>query len=232
MSRESISSFSVPVVGRQNFDAEAHLLSDDGDVFIAIADGVGSSQYGGDAARLAISTALEFSWTLKTEEIFAKVSDRIQAAAIGNEGQWSTTLTTCRVRGKRVEVGHVGDTRLYHIRGAGLLTRTRDQTEVAKLIEEGVLTPERALRYPRRHVLLSAMSSSGTYELECSDFEVELGDRLLLLTDGLYKQVSKKEIVAASVSSESVSGFLGSLEDLLLSKGVVDDATAVCAEIR
>src|SRR3546814_5436694 len=68
---------------------------------------------------------------------------------------WSSDVCSSDLNAR---VGHVGDSRIYHLRGSGLVTRTKDQTEVQHLIDEGILTPERAKMYPRKNVLLSAIS--------------------------------------------------------------------------
>lgn len=146
-------------------------------------------------------------------------------------GQWSTTLSVCLLIGERAIVGHVGDTRIYHLRGAGIQSRTRDQTEVERLIEEGILSPERALRYPRRHVLLSALSGDGDFHLQRSEFDVLVGDRVLLLSDGVYRQVTKREIAGLSEEHRQVPPFVHALKGLLASRGLVDDASALCVEI-
>jgi len=80
-------------------------------------------------------------------------------------------------------------------------------------------------------VLVSALSSDISFELYQEEFEVAQGDRLLLLSDGIYRQLSRKEIVSASASSSDITEFLRKIKNDLLGKGVVDDSTALCWEI-
>ncbi|WP_201213123.1 protein phosphatase 2C domain-containing protein [Rhodocyclus purpureus] len=231
MSNATIAFFSIGKGESENSDAFLHLGFPDGRWMLAIADGVGSAKFGGQAARLAVEVCRESGSALSIREIFAVVDDRIAEAAGDSHGQWSTTLSLCVFHNGQAHVGHVGDARIYHIRGAGLLTRTHDQTEVERLIEEGVLTRERAQRYPRKHVLLSSMNGGGDYQLEESTFGLQPGDRVLLASDGFYKKVLKREIVGWSIACEEVDEFVDTLKGMLMTRGVVDDATVLCAQI-
>lgn len=231
MLKADISSFSLPGKGN-NFDAVAHCSFPSDGYLLAIADGVGSARFGGETARLAVSTCTEFGLPQSMPQLFAEVSKRVQAASGLEPEEWSSTLSVCWIHGDHAMVGHVGDTRIYHLRGQGLKTRTRDQTEVARLIEEGVLTRERALRYPRRNVLLSSLNGRGNLDLYQSEFDLQDRDRLLLLSDGIYRQVSKREIVALSKQHADVEAFIDALKALVTERGLIDDSSALCAELH
>jgi serine/threonine protein phosphatase PrpC len=228
------SSFSIPGdKNRRNADSIDLNWINPNSFTIALADGVGKNVDGPEAARTATRIAVSAKQTEDIQEIFKNAQNAMLAGAHANPGAiWSTTLTICRVSGIRASVGHVGDSRLYHLRKNGIITRTRDQTELQTLIDEGVISKERAKKYPRRNVLLSALSSESTYDLQLSEFEVEAGDRLLLLSDGVYKQILRREIVSISVNSESANDFVEKLKDLLLSRGLIDDSSAICIEIE
>lgn len=200
---------------------------------MALADGVGKSAHGPNAAKTATSIATSAALAKNISEIFEEARSALIAGAAMTPGAvWSTTLTVCRVSNFRATVGHVGDSRLYHLRGEGIITRTRDQTELQALIDEGVISRERAKKYPRRNVLLSALSSDSNYELQLSEFEVVRGDRLLLISDGIYKQIFRREIAEISANTKSVDHFIQNLKALLLARGIVDDSSAICVQIE
>lgn len=231
MLKADVSSFSLPGKGN-NYDALAYCSFPSDGYLLAIADGVGSARFGGETARLAVSTCTEFGVPQSIPQLFAEVSKRVLAASSLEPDQWSSTLSVCWIRGDHATVGHVGDTRIYHLRGQGLQTRTRDQTEVARLIEEGVLSRERALRYPRRNVLLSSLNGKGNFDLYQSEFDLQQRDRLLLLSDGVYRQVSKQEIVTLSKQHANLEAFINALKVLVMERGVIDDSSALCAELH
>jgi len=223
--------FSLAGRDRENFDSVAGLTWSDGTTILAIADGVGSSSRGGEAARLAVETCVNIGQHRPMSEIFAEVDSAISRAAVHEEDKWNTTLSVCLISGGKAQVGHVGDTRIYHLRGRGLVSRTKDQTEVARLVEEGVISVERAARYPRRNVLLSSLNGLGDYELYQTDFGVLSGDRILLMSDGVYRRILKREFIDMSSMSGSSAELVESLKVLLLARGLIDDSSMLCADI-
>ena len=204
---------------------------EDGCVAI-VADGVGGNYGGGVASALAVKEAIELitvSPSSSIEQIFAAVSRTIKER--GNtdliSNQMATTLSLCLVDSQGTAyVGHVGDSRIYHLRGKGIVQRTKDQTEVAALVEAGILSREQAKSYPRRTVLRSALSAKGAYELFEITFPVASGDRLILLTDGIYRLVSKSQLRDFSLASTSIEDLSRKIRDEISNKND-DDATLV-----
>lgn len=234
MPETSSSQFSIPrEVGMENADSIDIKEFGGNSLCMALADGVGKSAQGHNASRTATSIAISAPLTKDIREIFEEARNALVAGAATTPGSaWSTTLTICRISGSLASVGHVGDSRLYHLRGDGIVTRTRDQTEVQALIDEGVISKERAKKYPRRNVLLSALSSESNYDLQLSEFEVAAGDRLLLISDGVYKKILRREIAEISANVKTVEKFILKLKALLFSRGIVDDSSAICVEVQ
>ena len=139
----------------------------------------------------------------------------------------ATTLSLCVVHNDGlVRVAHVGDSRIYHLRRTGILQKTKDQTEVAALIAAGILSNEQAKTYPRRTVLQSALAAKGSYEVFQTEFNLEKDDRVVLLTDGVYRLISKARLRDMSISSENVEQLASSLKEEINGRND-DDATVV-----
>ena len=68
------------------------------------------------------------------------------------------------VDGRRLVVGHVGDSRTYHYSRGRLVQITRDQTLVNRLVELGHLTPEEAEDHPRKNELQQAIGGQPTVD--------------------------------------------------------------------
>ncbi|BBL73653.1 PP2C family protein-serine/threonine phosphatase [Methylomagnum ishizawai] len=233
MLKLDLSWFSLPRNSNEesNFDAFGYISIPPDGYLLAIADGVGSARFGKEAAKLAITICSKLGNPVSISELFSEVGLAIKGVAKDVPDQWSTTLSVCWINGAEARVGHVGDTRIYHLRDNGLKTLTRDQTEVAKLLQEGVLTKERAARYPRRNILLSSMNGKCNFDLYQTRFEIRNKDRILLLSDGVYKRVTKREILTLSQQHSNSDTFLASIKNLIIEKGITDDSTALCAEI-
>lgn len=212
----------------------AEILSDSISIF-AIADGMGGTVGGGNASRTAVLTAIALLKTnvqVSFAELFENIRKELVAQSERNRdlAKMGTTLTLCKIENRHVHVGHVGDTRLYHLRGKGLRTVTKDQTELQKLIDEGVVTQRRAKTYPRRHVLLSALGPQSEYELQEARFEIEANDRLILLTDGVYNILTKADIANISHQSVDVSALCDGLRVSVETSEHKDDYSAICIE--
>ena len=228
-------SFTIAGSGKINEDsADFQIIGDD--CVAVVADGVGGNYGGGVASALAVKEVIELltaSPNSSIEQIFAAASRIIKEK--GNtdliSNQMATTLSLCLVDSQQTaHVGHVGVSRIYHLRGKGIVQRTKDQTEVAALVEAGILSREQAKSYPRRTVLRSALSAKGTYELFETTFPVASGDRIILLTDGIYRLVTKSQLRDLSLSSTNIEELSRKIRADISNKND-DDATLVIIEI-
>ena len=109
------------------------------------------------------------------------------------------TCTVAVITGNIVNIGHVGDSRLYLINKAEIDPLTRDHSIVGRLIEIGQLTREEAKTHPQRSVLYRGIGMDGLSDGE--DIEVDIhrkrlkgGDSILLCSDGLWDMVDDDEI--------------------------------------
>jgi protein phosphatase len=110
--------------------------------------------------------------------------------------------------------------------------RTKDQTELQKLLDDGVLTKNQAARYPRRNVLLSAMSAGRDYDLHEQEFLVQKGDRILLTSDGFHSLLLRGRIAHISSSNPAFEDFWSALEAALAAETLDDDASCLAVEIE
>ena len=227
-------SLSVAGPKGKNQDCLLEPTRNDGEWWCAIADGVGGSDLGEVASRLCIDTVRQQLVNGKTmEELFCIVADKLseKAQSATTDQTMSSTLSILRLVGKQAFVGHVGDTRITHYRNGGVVTRTRDQTEVQQLLDDGVLTKYQARRYPRKNVILSAMSPKRSHTLFESSFDVELGDRILLTTDGFHHCLQKRTIAYLSEKGPDFRTFFQSIERELSQVVLEDDATVLAIEV-
>ena len=113
-----------------------------------------------------------------------------------------TTLTMALVLWPVLYVAHVGDTRCYLLRSAQLKRLTTDHTMAQKLVANATEPVDVASQL--HHTLWNSLGGSAELpKPEIAKLELELGDVLMLCSDGLTKHVTDEEIAAASVSGRA-----------------------------
>lgn len=236
MSKYFVDAFSEAGKSVDNEDSIGFKQFDDSFIVLAIADGIGGEDGGEIASRIAVDTVIEHVNTNRDNlrKLFDIVHKSIKKHAELNYelSRMGTTLTVAVVDGGNVRVGHVGDTRLYHIACREVISRTKDQTEVQKLIDLGVLTELRAKRYHRRNVLLSAITSFSNFDFQEASFSIEPRDKILLLSDGAYNLIDEKEIEELSYDSRNVETFTNKLKKTIEDREIKDDYSVVVLQVE
>ena len=106
-----------------------------------------------------------------------------------------TTATLLHITGNEALWAHVGDSRLYLLRGDVMQQITRDHSYVEELVAEGTITEAEARVHPKRNLLTRAVGVDPVLFVDTGRFALEPQDILLLATDGLMKLVGNAEIV-------------------------------------
>lgn len=128
-------------------------------------------------------------WSLLLKELNAKILEYSRENGIEGVG---TTFSGILFVDDQYIIGHVGDTRVYHI-GTALHQLTTDQTFVAREISRGTLTLEQAKTDKRRNLLLQCVGASKTVEPQIICGKAEKG-AYMLCSDGFRHEISEAEI--------------------------------------
>jgi protein phosphatase len=172
-----------------------------------------------EVARHAISTARE--WLRRGIEY-----DELRAGM-------ATTLTALICDGRRVVLGHLGDSRAYLFRDGELRQISRDHTYVQHLIDIGQLTPEAVREHPWRNVVMRSLDGAPATELSEPDLvelELVVGDRILLCSDGLTDLVPD-EGIADALGLDDSSAAAASLTEAALLAGGKDNVTCLVFDV-
>ena len=68
-----------------------------------------------------------------------------------------TTLEICLIYNNRAYIGHIGDSRIYRIRGNIMRKLTTDHSYVETLVKGGTITKEEAKHHPKKNMLMKAL---------------------------------------------------------------------------
>jgi protein phosphatase len=115
-----------------------------------------------------------------------------------------TTATIATLIDERLFLAQVGDSRAYILRDGELVQVTRDQSLVNQLIEAGQLTEEEAETFEHNNIILQALGTSETVQVDLTYVDLREEDILVICSDGL----------SGMVRSEDIRGVLVELEDL------------------
>lgn len=106
----------------------------------------------------------------------------------------ATTLVACGLRFDRATVAHVGDSRCYLLRGGRVAAVTRDHTLINEQARIGVLSGREAGENSIRHVLSRSVGNDLFVGVECTEYQLQPGDALLLCSDGLHGAIPGEEM--------------------------------------
>src|SRR5262245_9255400 len=175
-----------------------------GTALVVVADGAGGYKGGAAAAEQVIATAANllegFSPKQQTSaqllrEIVVEAHTVIRLNRVLTEEEPHSTMVAMLLQPERVDWGWVGDSRLYHFRGATLKHRTKDHSYVERQIDEGQWREEDRHKHPNRSLLLQALGHSEPPTPSFGSSEpLVAGDVFLLCSDGLWDHFTDREI--------------------------------------
>lgn len=235
----------VGLVRSENQDSGAYTTPDEesqskpGGRLMIVADGMGGHRGGATASRLATETIKAQYLSSETDDIAAALHDSLTRAnaRVFSESQanadlrgMGTTTSALVVRDNLAWFGHVGDSRIYLVRGGEIRQMTDDHSLVATMVREGLLTAEEAENHPRRNVLQRSLGVAEQVEADVrGPFEVLEGDIFIICSDGLHGLVKEDEMreVARMPIAQAASEFVRRALD----RGAPDNVTVIVARV-
>src|SRR5216684_2163189 len=214
---------------------ESH--SHPGGRLLVVADGMGGHRGGATASRLAgetvkaqylgsetydIAKALRESLTRANARIFTEAQTNPDLRGMG------TTTSALVVKDNQAWFAHVGESRIYLVRGDEIRQITEDHSLVASMVREGLLTPKEAETHPRRNVLQRSMGVSEDVEIDVrGPFQLREGDVFVLCSDGLHGLVKEDEM--KEVAKLSIADAADEFVRRTLERGAPDNVTVIVA---
>jgi PPM family protein phosphatase len=206
-------------VGKKRDHNEDSVASDVSSGLLVLADGMGGYQAGEIASEMAVLTIMAemkarliSNWSGKVDvasgmqmestllrDAVAKANASIYHASRTQPtcAGMGTTLVVALFTNNRVLVGHVGDSRMYRLRGDAFCQITLDHSLLQEQIRAGLITPEQARFSNNRNLVTRALGVDSEVELELHEHDVEAGDIYLMCSDGLSDLVEDDDIYLA-----------------------------------
>ena len=144
-------------------------------------------------------------------QCLSKAYNALDAADTKREATMGTTMTFLCFHDGGCLVAHIGDSRVYHLRPSlgpenGVLFRTRDDSLVQQMYENGEITYEEMRTSPKKNIILKGMQPHQMVRTTATlthITDVKPGDYFYLCTDGMLEKMDDKELVGILSGSES-----------------------------
>ncbi len=215
-----------------------------------LSDGMGGEAHGEVASQLSVQTVVTHcrqGENSRTTPIFGEsspdVSERTNrlasaihlanrkvfesASANPDQAGMGATIVAAWVDGQRLSIAHVGDSRVYLLRGGSMDQLTADHSLVAEKVRVGILTPQEADASEMQSVLTRAVGTSDSVQVDTDEQALLVGDFVLLCSDGLTRMVTDPEIASTMLTSTSAQESADRLVDLANENGGVDNVSVI-----
>src|ERR1043165_6919495 len=225
-----LSSVARTDVGRRRQVNEDALFRDDERGFYVVADGVGGHNKGEIASREAVEQLRMWVYGAGRDldrlvdqmrdgdkdcvwEIRRLLESGVKSACYMVYGMaeldpekkgMSTTLSALLLRAHLAFAVHVGDSRVYRVRGSAVLQVTEDHTLINYKVKHGMMTRAEAEKASGKNVITRAVGHKDYVQVDTVDIDIAQGDRFLLCSDGLHGYFTSDAEVAELCSDGSL----------------------------
>ena len=209
----------------------------------AVADGLGGHNAGDVASKIAIEPIKELDRKIDdipADRVPDSLTDTVLEAnrAVYRKAQadakvrgMGTTLTAVAIADGAAHLAHVGDSRCYLLRGGAMNQLSNDHTLVARMVQEGKLTPEEAEVHPQRSILTRALGAEPEVDVDSLHIDLQKGDRLLLCSDGLSSVIGEELIRQVLSTTDELDDGCQRLIDEANAHGGPDNITVIVVEV-
>jgi len=191
---------------QDNQDRAAVVVAEDAALMLVF-DGMGGHSDGAMAAEVGLKVVQDM-FTASSMPIFdpqgflytamARAHDEVVllGADIAIDFRPRATCAVCLIQESGSYWGHIGDSRIYHMRDGKLISRSRDHSHVEVLIQEGAITEEEALDHPMRNFVECCIGGDAPVpDMSITRMKpLQEGDVLLACSDGLWSGISDADM--------------------------------------
>lgn len=215
-----------------------------------LSDGMGGLEAGEVASQLSVEAVLEHCRKAEANPSLPLTGERIEgvssasnrlASAIRQANEvvyraaqrgagapgMGATIVAVRFSDEVMSLAHVGDSRIYRVRGGKLEQLTRDHSFVAEQVRHGKMTEEEACASTMQNVLVRALGIEPTVEVDLAEELVMEGDSVLLCSDGLTRELSDAQIAAVLGECDDAEEAAARLVELAKQAGGGDNVTVI-----
>jgi protein phosphatase len=223
-----------------NEDAIESAIVDDGYLTL-LCDGVGGDFGGELAARIAIKSALYFFNESKNKNYLERIKQSIEESnsfvlshspSNSSLQNMATTIEILFIKGNVAYWGHIGDSRIYHLKSKRLHQITKDHSLVQKLLDEGFITHKQAASHSQKNVIIKALGESKIVEPDISKILINESElkRFFICSDGVSNLVSNSEL-EEFLNIQGLEEIKTKLIKTIKLRGAIDDYSFIIVDV-
>ena len=211
---------------------------------VAVADGMGGHAAGEVASKSAIRATAAIAKSLRNKNLAQGESDELLENSIAQIdlalaqsvddnpllAGMGTTLSALFLRDGSIALLHIGDSRIYRLRGNNFEQLTTDHTVIQEPLDQGTITQAEIATHPQRSVLTQVLMGEGRHIPALTTLEIKADDRFLLCSDGLTGVLSDKEIKAI-LKGKGRGTAVDALIEAAHLNGAPDNVTVIVADL-
>jgi serine/threonine protein phosphatase PrpC len=203
-----------------------------------VADGMGGHAAGDVASQMIVETLRRVPSVDKFSDFVNVVEDHLleanrrlyEMSMSGPEQRViGSTVAALLAFGNHCICAWVGDSRVYRLRGGAFEQITRDHSEVEEMLEQGLITPEAAVDHPSGNIITRAVGGASELFVDLELHRLQKGDRFLICSDGLYKDLSDDEM-RVCLADGNCKQVCQNLMDMALARECADNVTVAVVE--
>lgn len=233
-------------VGRMRDHNEDHIAWNEAHGFALLADGMGGHNAGEVASAIAVETiqARLLSQEHRREDdapaLLSEAIDQANQTILAHAAEqphcagMGTTVVAVLFHGDGMTLAHVGDSRIYRLRGKQFRQMTTDHSLVQELVQNGYLTTEEARASANKNLITRALGIDTSVEVDVAHDNCESGDIFLMCSDGLTDLVPDEEIhtlLNLHAQDETLDAAAAALVEMANEKGGVDNISVILIRV-
>lgn len=245
-----VESFGVSDTGTVRTENQDRIVVDSTLGLYAVCDGMGGHRHGGLAAEIAVSAMCHFlqvsqerldvTWPFGYDFSLSAEANRLATSVkLANRMVWrraeeavehagmGTTVAAILADAEQVIAANVGDSRVYRLRAENLTQLSVDDTMVANLAQQGILTPAEVSTHPMRNILTQAAGAQENVTLHLVEGSPQPQDRYLICSDGLYGVVPDQSILSHMAGDGELEECAKALVEEAIRGGSSDNVSVV-----
>ena len=205
----------------------------------AVADGMGGYEHGGIASAQALETFFDVFYRGNRSKPAQNMRNAVQSAnmAVYQTAQrlgarMGTTLSAINLVGGQLNLAHIGDSRVYLVRGRKATCLTNDHTAVGELVRMRILSPDKVRTHDRRSVLEKCLGMELFIQPDITQHTLAEDDYLILCTDGVWAHVEDDEFAQIALSVRQPEQISQTLVDLAMERDSDDNLSTVAIHVE